>query len=96
MAAVIDQPDRGRFVETIDGEVAELFYRIADGLMVLIHTEVPDALGGRGIGGHLVRAAVDRAARDSLTIVPLCPFARHWLETHPDEAAATPVDWQSG
>jgi predicted GNAT family acetyltransferase len=30
-----------------------------------------------------------------MTIVPLCPFARGWLERHPDEAARVPVDWSS-
>jgi len=25
--------------------------------------------------------------------VPLCPFARSWLERHPDEASAVPIDW---
>lgn len=96
MAEVIDRPDRGRLEEVVDGQVAELFYRITDGLMVLIHTEVPEALGGQGVGGHLVRAAVNRAARDGLTVVPLCPFARHWLERHSDDAAGAPIDWQLG
>jgi predicted GNAT family acetyltransferase len=41
----------------------------------------------------LVAAAVDRAGREGLTIVPLCPFARIWLERHPDAAARVPVDW---
>ncbi|MBF6555593.1 MAG: N-acetyltransferase [Acidimicrobiales bacterium] len=47
--------------------------------MVLIHTEVPEELAGHGVGGRLVRASLDRAAREGLTIVPLCPFARRWL-----------------
>jgi uncharacterized protein len=42
---------------------------------VLAHTEVPLQLEGRGIGGRLVTAAVDRAAREGPTLVPLCPFA---------------------
>jgi uncharacterized protein len=40
-----------------------------------------------------VAAAIDRAARQGLTIVPLCPFARTWLERHPDEAAKVTLDW---
>ena len=28
-----------------------------------------------------------------LTIVPLCPFARSWLERHPDAAATVAIDW---
>src|SRR5262249_35231545 len=61
--------------------------------LVLLHTEVPAALGGRGLGGRLVRAAVERASGEGLTVVPLCPFARTWLERHPDVAENVTVDW---
>jgi predicted GNAT family acetyltransferase len=43
-----------------------------------------------------VEAAVDRAARDDLVIVPLCPFARRWLQRHPDAAGRATIDWQLG
>jgi predicted GNAT family acetyltransferase len=76
-----------------DGAVAELRYRRRADRLVLVHTEVPEALEGHGIGGLLVRAAVDRAAREGLTVVPLCPFARDWLERHPQEASDVSVDW---
>jgi predicted GNAT family acetyltransferase len=60
---------------------------------VLVHTEVPEQLGGRGIGGQLVRAALEWAARDGLVIVPWCPFARKWLTDHPEATAAVGIDW---
>jgi predicted GNAT family acetyltransferase len=62
---------------------------------VLIHTETPDELEGRGIGSALVRAALDAAAAAGLTLVPRCPFAREWLERHPEEAARVQIDWPS-
>jgi uncharacterized protein len=93
---VVDVTDEGRFELRSDGHTAELVYRVDGTYLVLVHTEVPGALEGQGVGGRLVRAALDRAARDGLTIVPLCPFARGWLQRHPDEAAAVPVDWELG
>ena len=54
---VVDRPDLGRFELTMDGHTAELVYRIVGGHLVLVHTEVPEALEGRGIGGALVEAA---------------------------------------
>jgi uncharacterized protein len=90
---VTDNSDGSRLEIHEDGELAELTYRTRSGRLVLIHTEVPDALGGRGLGGQLVRAAIDKAVHDGMTLVPLCPFARGWLERHPAEAATVPIDW---
>jgi uncharacterized protein len=86
-AAVVDNPDESRFEFRADGLLAELVYRRHGKRLVLVHTEVPAELEGRGIGGALVTAAIDEAAGDGLTLVPLCPFARGWLERHPDEAS---------
>lgn len=92
-AAVTDNPGASRLELPSGGELAVLTYRIRAGRLVLMHTAVPDALGGRGLGGTLVRAAIARAARDQLTLVPACPFARGWLERHRDQAARVRVDW---
>jgi uncharacterized protein len=83
----------GRFEIVEDGELAELTFRRVDTRLVLIHTGVPDALEGRGVGGRLVQAAVDYAIAEALTIVPRCPFARSWLERHPDVAATASINW---
>jgi predicted GNAT family acetyltransferase len=94
-ADVIDNTDASRFELRADGWLAELAYHIRGHRLVLIHTEVPLELEGRGIGGRLVTAAVDRAAREGLTLVPLCPFARGWLERHPEAAGRAVIDWDS-
>lgn len=78
-----------------DGELAQLSYRRRAGRLVLIHTAVPGALSGQGIGGKLVRAAIDKAAGENLTLVPLCPFARDWLQRHSEEASRAAIDWAS-
>ncbi len=89
---VVDQTDANRFLVAVDGIEAELVYRLQGDTLTLVHTGVPDELGGRGVGGSLVRAAVDRAERDGLTIAPWCPFARKWLEDHPDVAGRVTLD----
>jgi predicted GNAT family acetyltransferase len=94
-ADVIDNTDASRFELRTDGWLAELVYRIRGNRLVLVHTEVPFELEGRGIGGRLVTAAVDRAAREGLTLVPLCPFARGWLERHTEAASRAAIDWGS-
>lgn len=94
-APVTDNAAAGRFEVWLDGHLAELPYRRDGQRLVLIHIEVPPELAGRGLGGRLVTAAVDRAARDGLTIVPWCPFARDWLKRNPDVASRAAIDWDA-
>src|SRR5690349_4965072 len=76
---VVDNPAESRFEIEADGHLGVLEYHRSAKRLVLIHTEVPPALEGRGIAGQLVRFAVDRAEAEGLTIVPRCPYARAWL-----------------
>lgn len=90
---VVDDVDSSRFRYVGAEHEAKLVYRAEGGRLDLRHTEVPDELGGQGVGGQLVRAAVERAAGSGETVVPTCPFVRAWLEKHPDEAATITIDW---
>ncbi len=94
--AVTDNQAESRFEVRMEGRLAELVYHRRGDRLVLIHTEVPVELEGHGIGGLLVTAAVDVAVREGLTIVPLCPFARGWLQRHPDTASRASIDWGAG
>ena len=93
---VTDNQAESRFELWVDGRLAELPYRRNGNRLVLIHTEVPEELEGHGLGGALVTAAIGRAACEGLTVVPLCPFARGWLQGHPDTAAKAAIDWGQG
>jgi hypothetical protein len=90
---ISDNPAAARLELVIDGQLAELTYRIRAGRMVITHTGVPESLQHRGLGGRLVRAAVEKAAAGQLTVVPLCPFARTWLQLNKKAAATVTVDW---
>lgn len=92
-AKVIDNIAARRFETELDGRLSQLAYQRHGDRLVLIHTEVPPELEGRGVGGELVAAALATARREGLTVVPLCPFARHWLERHRDIAEGVSVDW---
>jgi predicted GNAT family acetyltransferase len=93
MTGIIDNEAKSRFEVSREGHTAELTYRVDDGRIVLIHTGVPEELEGHGLAGELVRAALDRAMRDDLTIIPLCPYARSWLQKHVDDLPDVKVDW---
>jgi predicted GNAT family acetyltransferase len=91
---VTDNTAQPRFELRVGDALAELIYRRRADRLILVHTEVPDELGGRGIGGQLVQAALAKAAAEDLTVVPLCPFARSWLERHRDAANGIRIDWE--
>ena len=50
--------------------------------IIIDHTGVPKALGGRGVGVALVQRAVEDARAAGLKIIPLCPFAKAQIEKH--------------
>jgi uncharacterized protein len=90
---VTDNKAESRLEFVSDGDEADLFYRIRAGRLVLTHTEVPEEMAGHGVGGRLVQAALAKATAEGLTVVPFCPFARSWLERHPDAKSGIEIDW---
>ena len=92
---IVDVPAESRFVHLEGGALAELDYELKGDRFFLLHTEVPEQLEGQGLGGRLVRSALDRARREQLTIVPWCPFARRWLKEHSDEAGGVSIDFMT-
>ncbi len=81
-----------RFIVREGGEVAALEYHRRGDRISILHTGVPVSLERRGIGSELVRAAVELAAAERLTVVPCCAFVKWWLEAHPDLEASVVVD----
>jgi uncharacterized protein len=68
-----------------EGESELTYVESRAGVLDLLHTEVPLALRGRGIGSMLVREAISEVRRLGFRIVPTCPFIARWLEDHPEE-----------
>jgi uncharacterized protein len=73
-----------RFELDVDGHTALAFYRIEPGVITFVHTEVPQALSGRGLGSRLVRGALEQARALGLKVVPKCPFVSAYMGKHPE------------
>lgn len=73
---------KGRFYIEVDGiEIAAMHYVwAASNKMIIDHTEVNEAYEGRGLGKQLLQALVLYARANSISIVPLCPFAKSVFE----------------
>ena len=77
-------PATHRFFVEVDGHAGYVEYVAGEGMIAITHTLVPPAIGGRGIAGHLVRAALDYARNQGLKVAPHCSYADAWMQRHPD------------
>ena len=79
-------PELHRFHTSIDGHGAELVYRLAGTVMTIVHTGVPIEIGGRGIAGELVKAALEHAQSSGWSVLPRCSYAAAFMARHPEYA----------
>ena len=84
-----------RFEVHVDGETAIVVYERAGDLLRLIHTEVPQAPEGKGVGSKLVSLVLRFAQENKLSVVPLCPFVTQYIKRHPEysEIVDAPHRW---
>ena len=90
---VLDVPERERFEIHLDGQVVGFAaYRAKPGLVVFTHTEIADAVEGRGLGSALIRAALDTIRSRGLAVRPDCPFVRAFVARHPEYLDLVPAE----
>ena len=80
-----DRPSGGVYRISIEGHIAEMsFSRASERLIIIDHTDVPEALRGRSIGNLLLERAIADAREKGARIFPLCPFAAAQFRKHPE------------
>jgi uncharacterized protein len=83
---VADNAAAERWEIKVDGVVAGFVqYRARPGLIAFVHTEVDPAYEGQGLGGKLVKGALDAAAARDLAVLPFCPFVDAYIKRHPED-----------
>ena len=82
---IVDNPPAQRFEAVVEGQTAFAEYRLIKGAIMFTHTEVPEALGGRGIASALIRAGLNAARERELKVMPVCPFFAAWFGKHPED-----------
>ena len=73
-----------RFECIVDGLLCVADYQMASEVMHMTHTEVPPALGGRGIAAALVAAAFEHARSANFKVNPACSYVRLYMQRHPE------------
>ena len=86
MAEVVNNPAQHRYELVVDGHLAATYYKVSDGVITFIHTDVPKELGGKGVGSQLVKGALDQVRADGLKVIPQCPFVKAYIDKNPDYA----------
>jgi predicted GNAT family acetyltransferase len=83
-----DSGSKGRyFLRSPEGVVAEMtFSKVGESMIIIDHTEVPDAFRGQGVGLRLVTRAVEDMRATGKKIIPLCRFANAQFRRHKEWA----------
>lgn len=64
------------------GSTAFIEYKLSHQTLFLVHTEVPPALEGKGVGSAIVQKALQYAKDNGYKIIPICPFVQSYLRRH--------------
>lgn len=67
------------------------YRELPDGVVELPHTVVEPAFAGRGLGGALVRAALDDIQAAGHTVLATCRFVAAYLDRHSEYAGMRSV-----
>jgi hypothetical protein len=74
-----------RFELEEEGETAYLEFELDHaGWITLWHTEVPQALRGRGLAGALAKTALEYARDNNLKVDVICPSVANFLSKNPE------------
>ncbi|MEO8117135.1 MAG: GNAT family N-acetyltransferase [Bacteroidota bacterium] len=75
---------RKRFEMDVNGSTAFIEYNLENGVLTLVHTEVPEVLRGEGAGSAIILKTLVYARENNLTIKPVCPFVVAYIQRHPE------------
>lgn len=82
---VRDDAEQSRYELLVAGTLAGFaVYRRAGEQVVFTHTEIEPERSGQGLGGVLVRGALEDVRDRHLQAVPLCPFVAAFIRGHAD------------
>jgi predicted GNAT family acetyltransferase len=69
-----------------NGVIAAAYYRLEEGRVVLVHTEVPFEFSGQGIASCLARGTFDLLRQSGRKAIPQCSFMSQFLAKHTEYA----------
>ncbi len=81
---IVNNQKQQQFEVVIGDHKAELVYRLRKNTLFLLHTYVPEELGGQGIASKLAITALEYAKAKGHKLAVLCPFVAAYVKKHPE------------
>lgn len=84
-ARLSHQPDRSRYVATLDGRpIVAADYRLSDGTVLFHHTFTEPLHRGSGRAAELISFALDDVRRSGRRVSATCWYVAQFLDDHPE------------
>jgi predicted GNAT family acetyltransferase len=84
LAKLTDNNVRHRYEMVVDDWMAYVTYAQAENTITVLHTLVPTALEGKGVGSKLARAVLEDIRKKDLKVVAECAFIGGFIRRHPE------------
>ncbi len=73
-----------RFEIEVEGIIAFIDYKETHSQIALVHTEVPEIIGGKGVAAALVEKTLNYLEKHDNTLLPFCPYVFAYIKKHPE------------
>jgi predicted GNAT family acetyltransferase len=84
----LNERHKGAFLVKEGGEkLGEMVVSISGNHLTVYHTEVLPQAEGKGLAKKMLQAMVDHARKNSLKVIPLCPYVHAQFKRHPADYA---------
>jgi len=81
---LVRNKEEQQFEMHIEDSVALIAYQERGGHYILVHTEVPPELEGKGVASALVQKTLTFIESEGKKMVPMCAFVKSYLKRHPE------------
>ncbi|HWJ91192.1 MAG TPA: GNAT family N-acetyltransferase [Flavisolibacter sp.] len=81
---IVNNEDNEQFEIVLERERAFLEYRWYKNSLALMHTFVPDSIGGKGLASALAAHAFEYAKSRKIKVRIYCSFVADYIKQHPE------------
>ena len=88
VSLTLNEQKKGAFIiKEGEKQLGEMVVSISGNNLTVYHTEVVPEAEGKGLAKKMLQEMVDYARKNSLKVIPLCPYVHAQFKRHPDEYA---------